>query len=95
MSLGLYMDENVRGAITRGLKKLEVDVLTVQADDRIGIDDPEVLERATTLRRVLFSQDDDLLVEAKRRQTQGLYLRESFSLIKLVFLLAPAFETWS
>jgi hypothetical protein len=31
--------------------------------------DPELLDRATALGRVLFTQDDDLLREAKRRQT--------------------------
>jgi predicted nuclease of predicted toxin-antitoxin system len=68
MSLALYMDENVHGAITNGLRQRQVDVLTVQADGRSGIADPDVLDRATELGRVLFSQDDDLLAEAKARQ---------------------------
>lgn len=68
MSLALYMDENVHGAITNGLRQRQVDVLTVQEDNRTGIADPEVLDRATELQRVLFSQDDDLLAEAKFRQ---------------------------
>ncbi|ASC69881.1 hypothetical protein XM38_008110 [Halomicronema hongdechloris C2206] len=34
MSLSLYMDENVHGAITTGLRIREVDVLTVQEDGR-------------------------------------------------------------
>ena len=72
MSLPLYMDENVHGAITKGLRKLDIDVLTVQEDNRNGIPDPEVLDRATELQRILFSQDDDLLAESKRRQTQGI-----------------------
>ena len=42
MSLSLYMDENVHGAITTGLHQREVDVLTVQEDNRSGITDPEV-----------------------------------------------------
>ncbi|NET53689.1 MAG: hypothetical protein F6K09_35110 [Merismopedia sp. SIO2A8] len=71
MSVALYMDENVHGAITKGLQKLDVDVLTVQDDNRSGMPDPEVLDRATELQRILFSQDDDLLAEAKRRQIQG------------------------
>jgi hypothetical protein len=41
-----------------------VDVLTVQQDERSGISDPEALQRATDLGRVLFSQDTDLLAEA-------------------------------
>lgn len=66
------MDENVHGAITIGLRQRAVDVLTVQEDHRSGITDSEVLDRATELQRVLFSQDDDLLAEAKSRQVQGI-----------------------
>jgi dihydroxyacetone kinase-like predicted kinase len=73
MVVRLYMDENTNGSITKGLRRCDVDVLTVQADNRSGIADLEVLARATELRRVLFSQDDDLLVEAKQRQQQGIY----------------------
>lgn len=35
------------------------------------IDDPDLLDRATKLGRVLFTQDDDLLAEATRRQQIG------------------------
>ena len=72
MSLSLYMDENVHGAITSGLRLRAVDVLTVQEDGRSGIDDDLVLSRATELSRIVFSQDRDLLVEAQRCQTQGI-----------------------
>jgi predicted nuclease of predicted toxin-antitoxin system len=72
MSLALYMDENVHGAITNGLRQRNVDVLTVQEDNRSGIADSEVLNRATELQRLLFSQDDDLLAEAHARQLQGI-----------------------
>ncbi|NEP19855.1 MAG: hypothetical protein F6J97_23705 [Leptolyngbya sp. SIO4C1] len=68
MSLRLYMDENAHGSITTGLRQRKVDVLTVQEDGRSGITDPQVLDRAAELNRVLFSQDDDLLAEAKKRQ---------------------------
>ncbi|HJX29092.1 MAG TPA: DUF5615 family PIN-like protein [Thermoanaerobaculia bacterium] len=67
MSLAFYMDENVPRAITGGLRLRGIDVLTVQEDGRRGLDDPRVLDRATELGRVLFSQDEDLLVEARRR----------------------------
>jgi hypothetical protein len=45
-----------------------VDVLTVQEDGRAGASDAAVLDRATELGRVLFTQDDDLLVEASEEQ---------------------------
>ncbi len=62
------MDEHVSRAITVGLRLRGVDVLTAQEDARSGASDPALLDRATELGRVLFTQDDDLLVEAQRRQ---------------------------
>ena len=72
MSLALYMDEHVNRAITTGLRQRNIDVLTAQEDSRSGTSDPELLDRATELGRVLFTQDDDLLAESRRRQTEGL-----------------------
>jgi predicted nuclease of predicted toxin-antitoxin system len=65
------MDEHVRASVTDGLRLRDVDVLTVQEDGRSGHDDPEILDRAGELLRVLFTQDDDLLIEAARRQRAG------------------------
>jgi hypothetical protein len=64
------MDENVFGAITKGLRRKQVDVLTVQEDGKSGYPDPMILDRATELERVLFTQDDDFLSEAHRRQLE-------------------------
>jgi uncharacterized protein with PIN domain len=71
MTVALYMDEHVHRAITVSLRLRGVDVLTAQEDDRIGTPDDALLDRATELQRVLFSQDEDLLAEAKRRQMEG------------------------
>ncbi|HEV3146544.1 MAG TPA: DUF5615 family PIN-like protein [Gemmataceae bacterium] len=68
MSISLYMDENVQGPITNGLRLRGIDVLTVQEDGRSSAPDSEVLDRATELGRVLFSQDHDMLREAHGRQ---------------------------
>ena len=65
------MDEHVHRAITLGLRMRGVDVLTVQEDDRSGIDDRALLARATELRRILFTQDDDLLVESDSLRQAG------------------------
>jgi hypothetical protein len=62
----LYMDENVHGAITRGLRRRGVDVQTAQGDVPAGTPDPLVLDRATALGRVLY-----LLCEAAWRQQAG------------------------
>jgi hypothetical protein len=36
------------------------------------VDDSKLLDRATAVGRVLFSQDEDLLAEAAKRQRNGL-----------------------
>src|SRR5690348_5337264 len=72
MPLVLYMDQNVPRAITTGLRLRNVDVLTAFEDGASDLADPELLDRATALGRVLFSHDDDLLVEAARRQEAGI-----------------------
>jgi Domain of unknown function (DUF5615) len=72
MPLALYMDQHVPRAITTGLRLRNVDVLTAFEDAFSDADDPELLDRATALGRVLFSQDDDLLAEAARRQAAGI-----------------------
>jgi hypothetical protein len=71
MSVGIYMDEHVPSAITRGLRKRGVDVLTVQDDQREGDPDDAVISRATELGRILFSQDEDMLRETAIRLRAG------------------------
>jgi Domain of unknown function (DUF5615) len=71
VSLALYMDTHVPRAITRALRDQDVDVLTAQEDGSADIPDPDLLDRATSLSRVLFSQDKDLLREAAQRQSIG------------------------
>lgn len=65
------MDHHVPRAITNGLRLRGVDVITAAEDEAGELEDPALLERATELGRVLFTQDDDLLVEATRRQRRG------------------------
>ena len=67
------MDVHVPAAITRGLVLRGVDVMTAQLDGTIQSDDSDQLDRATELGRVLFSQDEDLLAEAARRQRIGVH----------------------
>lgn len=72
MTVALYMDEHVHRAITIGLRLRGVDVLTAQDDGRRHTPDNVLLDRAKELGRVLFSQDEDLLAEANRRQQEGI-----------------------
>ena len=71
MSITLYMDHHVPRAITAGLRSRGVDVLTAYEDNAHEIGDPALLNRAGALKRVLFTRDDDLLVEASKRQREG------------------------
>jgi predicted nuclease of predicted toxin-antitoxin system len=68
MALTFYMDQHVPKAITVGLRLRAVDVMTAYDDGAAELTDPALLDRASDLRRVLFTQDDDLLSEAVRRQ---------------------------
>lgn len=71
MSVALYMDVHVPSAITHGLLLRGVDVMTAQMDGTTRLSDPDLLDRAARLGRVLFSQDEDLLAEAALRQRTG------------------------
>lgn len=62
------MDVHVRRSITVALHSRGVDVLTAQDEGCATLDDSALLDRAHELRRVLFSQDQDLLREAASRQ---------------------------
>lgn len=61
MSVSLYMDVHVKRAVIDGLRQKGVDVLTAQEDGTAQMEDSELLDHATALGMVLFSQDDDLL----------------------------------
>jgi uncharacterized protein with PIN domain len=48
-----------------------VDVLTTQEDNSLELEDAALLDRATSLGRILFTRDDDLLREGALRQKHG------------------------
>ena len=57
----LYADEDFPGPVVIVLRSLGYDVLTAHEDGRagFGIDDPEVLERATELGRAVLTHNRD------------------------------------
>lgn len=73
MAIGLYMDVHIPRVITNGLLLRGIDVLTAQADNAITLEDSALLDRATKLGRLLYSQDDDLLAEAHLRLTEKIH----------------------
>ena len=68
MSVRLYFDVHVPIAIADALRLRNVDVLRAQEDGAAEFEDPQLLDRATELNRVLFTQDKGFLKEAGRRQ---------------------------
>ena len=68
MTIALYMDENVPLPIANGLRQRDVDVLRAQEDNHQNTPDPIILDRATDLQRVVFTQDEDFLAIANSRQ---------------------------
>ena len=69
--LQLYMDAHVKAAITAGVRRRGLDVVTAQEDGSQRLEDAALLARATVLGRVLFSQDDDLLAITRAHQREG------------------------
>lgn len=68
MSISLYTDVHIRRAVVDGLRLQSIDVLTAQEDGTATLANPLLLDRVTELQRVIFTQDDDFLREARRRQ---------------------------
>jgi predicted nuclease of predicted toxin-antitoxin system len=69
------MDEHVPRSISVGLRLRGVDIITAYEDGASGMSDQDLLDRACELNRVIFTQDDDFLVEAARRQKEGIPFR--------------------
>ena len=65
------MDVHVPYVITQGLRLRGVDVLTAQEDGAARLNDDELLDRSTSMGRVLFTQDKDFLREARTCQQSG------------------------
>ena len=71
MAISLYMDHHVPRAITIELRLRGVNVMTAYEDGASKFSDSKLLDRATELNRIFFTQDDDLLAEATKRQREG------------------------
>lgn len=65
------MDVHVPYGISIGLRLRGVDVLTAQEDDSSELEDAALLDRATSVGRILFTRDDDLIREGAIRQKRG------------------------
>jgi len=65
------MDHNVRRAITEGLKRRGVDVLTALEAGAHRLPDAVLLDRAGEIGRLLVTEDSDFMAEAAERQRRG------------------------
>ena len=101
MSHALYMDTCVHSAITNGLRARGVDVLTTQEDGHTETPDPLVLDRAGELGRVVYSEDEDFVIEGVRRQRAGIpfagviYARQNVPIGRCIERLQAIAETWA
>jgi predicted nuclease of predicted toxin-antitoxin system len=97
------VDEHVPRALSAALRLHNVDLLTVQEDDRRATDDAVLLDRAMGLGRVVLTQDKDFLAIARRWQEDGkafagvIFMRQGVALgravedlILVATLLEPA-----
>jgi hypothetical protein len=62
VSLSLYIDHHVADAVARGLRRREVDVIVAREDGYDRAPDDLLLQHATELGRIVFTQDEDFLV---------------------------------
>jgi predicted nuclease of predicted toxin-antitoxin system len=65
------MDVHVPAAVTEGLRRRGIDVRTSQEDGTREASDETLLERAAMLRRILLTQDQDMLAIAAQWQAAG------------------------
>jgi len=73
MSVAFYMDEHISSKLTKALRRRGINVLTAREDGYIRTPDIEILDRASSLMRVVVTCDDDYLIEAERRLNNGIY----------------------
>ena len=81
------MDVHVPYAITIGLRLRGVDVVTAQEDGSRELEDADLLDRAGSLGRIIFSEDDDMLREGASRQKRVRALSVSSMHINSMFQL--------
>lgn len=72
MSVALYLDVNVSSAIVIGLRQRGVDLLTAQENGADMLLDEDLLDRALSLSRALFTHDHDFLRIAANRQRNAM-----------------------
>jgi predicted nuclease of predicted toxin-antitoxin system len=98
LALQLYVDECVDARIVGGLRRRGADVVTAGEQKLLSASDPQQMERAVALGRVLVTADQDFLAIAAEMRRQGepfpgvLFIRERTPIGEAVRSLADAAE---
>jgi hypothetical protein len=71
MAVGLYADVHVPGPVILQLRGRDVDILAASEEETNELPDDELLELATSLRRVVVTQDIRFRVLAETWQRTG------------------------
>jgi hypothetical protein len=71
VTIRFLADAHFPRAATEGLRRRGVDIITAQEDGSDRLDDLALLRRATSMGRVLVTQDADLLREGSLLQQTG------------------------
>ncbi len=106
MTIALYMDHHVPSAITEGLRQRGVEVLTAWSDGYADAEGERILERAGTLDRLVYTNDDDFLAIAHRwllerrnfaglayAHPQGVSVRQAIDSLELIAKASDAHES--
>ncbi len=76
MPIKLYADHQVDFAVVESLRNRNVDILISLEDKTDKFDDPDLLDRSSNLKRVLFTQDKDLSCRNhKAPKIRGIFFR--------------------
>jgi hypothetical protein len=67
----LFFDHNLNQAPVHGLRLRGLDVVTAFEDGTHQLSDPDLLDRASPLGRLLVSSDTDQAIEARRRPARS------------------------
>jgi uncharacterized protein DUF5615 len=94
MAIMLYMNQHVPRAITVELRLRGVDMITAHEDGADRTNDPELLDRASVLGRVLFTRDDDSSPKPRADSGKVFPFEGRYMLINFVFQLELASTIW-
>ncbi|MBC8183111.1 DUF5615 family PIN-like protein [candidate division KSB1 bacterium] len=69
--LKIYTDENVESAIAKGLRRRNIDAMSANEMNNLGLKDEQQLEYAVSIRASFFTYDNDFFKIAKDWSDSG------------------------